>query len=155
MGHNNAVRVLISEQMEKHPVIQTIRAKIPKNRIKEGDILSQRGYILLNTIKEDGFSVRIYSEKSTTLKSLSVINKTSREEKLRFPSYKKLVDYTMSYDSSLVEEYANILIAAGLGKYKEIEYSKKPSLALSQPAANDGIDRLIECIKSIVSYEKM
>jgi hypothetical protein len=141
---NGSKRVAVSDSMRKHPVIQAILEKIPEDYIKEGENTLKMGYISLNTIKEGGFSVRIYSEKSKKEKSLAVISKNSKSVKLLFPSYKKLVKYTDN--ASFVEEYANILITAGLKNYKEAK-GDRLSLELERLLANGGIGKLIDCIK--------
>jgi hypothetical protein len=70
------------------------------------------GDIRAETRAEKGFSLRVYSRKSTDRRSLSVLNQTRGRSEVRFPSRSKLAEYLPGKDAP-VERLAAFL--AGLG----------------------------------------
>jgi hypothetical protein len=142
--HSNNKRVSISENMRNTLLIETIYEKIGAENILEAGKI-EKGKILLNTVGEGGFSLRVFSRVATD-NSFSLMNRTGGREIIYFPSYTKLRKYISN--QRFVEEYTNLLETIGCTDIKEIGESQRTSLHLKQVENN--IHNIIDIIKLLL-----
>ena len=135
-------RQKISKLIENHPIVKSIREKIPNENIIEWPNNLKKGCIKLDAIAEDSLSVRVYPQKKTK-NGLRVITKSSKGDDIEFPSYGTLLEYMKN--EKFANEYAEILMATGLHDYKNT--SKGISLSIRQLEKDGNIDKLVDCIK--------
>ena len=69
--------------------------------------------ILIETKKEFGFSLRIYSARSKVRKSLAVMSRSVGREEIIFPSRQKLVKYLEDGKQRYIDEYSLLLNSIG------------------------------------------
>lgn len=99
----------VSEKVMNSPLIQALATCLGASTFCVGK--SQRGKLLLNTIKENGFSLRIYTHGS--INGISLLCQTAGRPTIYFPTYAKLARM-FPYRSSAVEAFVDC-VARTLG----------------------------------------
>jgi hypothetical protein len=97
----------ISDDMRNSLIIQ----KLMNNLDIHEDIgrIMKPGEFLLETKREFGFSLRIYSRISKVRKSLSIMAQSGGRPRIIFPSKKKLEKYLPAHKQSAINELCNLL----------------------------------------------
>lgn len=144
----NNKRTSISDGMKDTPIIKALYNSIDNDKIidEEGGKIVE-GKLLINTISQSGYSVRVYSRESKN-KQLSIMARSKGEPRIQFPSYKKMKNY-LPNNIDFVEEYTNLLENLGAMTIKEIDKTERVSINLSDVEKN--IDKMINVIKMLLS----
>ena len=139
-------RTSISTAMRESTIIEALYDEIDDQYIldKEYD-KPEKGKLLLNTVSESGFSVRVFSRKSSN-NSFSLMNRTGGTERIYFPAYEKMNIYITN--KKFIEQYTNLLINLGCTDIKEIGKNRKTSLDIRIVEANT--NQITDCIKLLL-----
>lgn len=139
-------RTKISEQIRNSLVISEIFKNINNDKIKENKTRIGQDEILINTISEKGFSIRIYSRKASE-RTLSVMSRSGGKNTIEFPNYDKMKYYLNNDD--FINKYCNLLLELGTYDIKKISGEKRVSLKLE--VVENNIEKFIDCLKLIVN----
>lgn len=102
----NSKATSVSEKMKSTSLMRSFYSEFGQNNIIDfGPAMP--GKVLFNTIGENGFSLRIYCNKSSS-KSLSILNRSGGREFISFTSVKKLSHY-LPLKKKEVDELAELL----------------------------------------------
>ena len=150
-GHKGSLgRDRVSDKMRKHPLVVRLEELLGVRLLFEyGNQPPPGGYFKADTTgaggtNNQGFSLRVYSEKATN-KTLAVMSISGGREKVYFPSLLKLEKY-LPEQLDAVECYASRLLRMRLdiSKYSE---SARPSLPLNTVLAE--LDDLTPCLQAL------
>ncbi|WP_338433268.1 hypothetical protein [Clostridium tyrobutyricum] len=143
---NENKRTSISDKMKNTNIIKNLYEGIGKEKIldKIGD-KSRQGMILINTIKDNGFSIRAFSRNASN-RSFSIMARSGGRQLIQFPSYKKLKYYISN--NEFVEKYTELLVSLGAKDIKEIEKEQRETLDLS--IVEEHINDIVQCIKILI-----
>ena len=143
---SNNRRTSISESMRNSYLINAIYEGIESRYIldKESD-KPEKGKILINTVGINGFSLRVYSRKSTS-KSFSLMYRTGGRNTIYFPSYKKMKEYLN--DNVFTEQYIKLIESLGCSDIRIINNDERASLEIKR--VEDNIGKFINCIKLLL-----
>ena len=143
---SNNKRTSISISMRDSLIIMALYKNIGANYIlDQPGCTPQNGRLLLNTVGESGFSVRVYSRKSSN-GSFSLMNRTGGTDKIYFPAYVKMKLYIS--DIEFIERYTNFLISLGCRDIKAINERQQVSLPIK--TVEDNMEELSNCIKLLM-----
>lgn len=139
-------RVPISGAMRNTYIIRALYEKIGEQHIldKESD-RPEKGKLLLNTVGEGGFSLRVFARNSTS-GTFSLMWRTGGRNTIYFPAHVKMKKYIAN--KQFVDDYTNLLFAMGCTDIKEIGERQSTSLSISKVEAN--LPELISCFKMLV-----
>lgn len=106
-GRERYKSTTISDEMRNSFLIQ----KLMENLDIHEDVgrTMRPGEFLLETKKEFGFSLRIYSRKSKVRNSLSIMARSGGRPRIIFPSKEKLEKYLPSFKQPAINELCNLL----------------------------------------------
>lgn len=142
--NSNNKRTSISPAMRDSALITAFYECIGSQYIIEGT-KAEKGKLLIDTVKENGFSVRIFARNSSS-GSFSLMNRSGGRETINFPAHVKMKKYI--YNKVFIERYTNLLISIGCADIKEIEERQTSSLAIKK--VEDNITELCDCIKLLL-----
>jgi hypothetical protein len=124
----------LSEQMMNSTLIQAVFDHFGRDKILgTGDL--KRGYITLDTIKENGFSLRVYS--TETRMGVSLMSRSGGRPTIEFPSWVKLKKY-FPYKVAEVDEFINVIFALGADEIKSLSEKQRAKLKLETVENNFG-----------------
>jgi len=143
---SNNKRVSISETMRNTSLITSLYGSIGSHNIldKESD-KPEKGKLLINTVGEGGFSVRVYARNSNT-SSFSIMWRSGGRDTIYFPAYVKMDKYISN--KQFIERYAKLLVSLGCIDVMDIGERQSTSLNIKKVEAN--IDELVGCIKLLI-----
>jgi hypothetical protein len=101
----------ISENMKETPIVKELFNKLDIHE-NVGRTLYP-GEFLMETKKEYGFSLRIYSKKSSVRSTVAVMSQTGGRPEIIFPSKRKLEKYLPTEKQGLINEFAQLLKEIG------------------------------------------
>ena len=109
IGRNTAN--VVSDKMREHPIVKIISERLDvsfelKSNLNPGDIV-------MNTRKEKGFSLRIYSRKSKTQHSLSIMAISGGSPFVILPSKLKLRKYLPETKEKFIDQFSSIINKMG------------------------------------------
>ena len=139
----------VSDEMwEHHPLVVGLRKRLG-NKLKRTTRRVRIGYLKADTVKEEGFSLRVHSTKAAN-KELSVMSITSGREEVGFPSLPKLQKYLPDHHHE-IDSYASVLGGVGLDISK---YSKdqRPSCPLETVLGK--LDELVPYLEALADYPR-
>ena len=101
----------VSDEMREHPLVKILSERLNasfelKSNLNPGDLV-------MNTIKEKGFSLRIYSRESKKKHSLSIMAITRGRSYVILPSTMKLKKYLPKTKEKYVDQYSSIVKKMG------------------------------------------
>lgn len=136
-------RALISDKMVSTPLVQMIIDFFGKDRIRmEGRVT--RGLLSLDTIKENGFSLRVYSSETTM--GFSLMSRSKGRAMIEFPSLIKLLKY-FPHHKSAAEHFSDVIFNLGAREIKTLPERNRASLGLNIVEENfNAIGRAIESL---------
>jgi hypothetical protein len=124
----------LSEQMLNSTLIQSVLDHFGRDKILGTGNL-RRGYISLDTVKENGFSLRVYS--TETRMGVSLMSRSGGRPTIEFPSWVKLKKYFPNKVAE-VEEFVNIIFALGAYEIKVLSEKQRAKLDLEIVENNFG-----------------
>jgi hypothetical protein len=125
----------LSEKMLNSTLIQAVFDHFGGDKILGTGNL-KRGYISLDTIKENGFSLRVHS--TETRMGVSLMSRSSGRPTIEFPSWVKLRKYFPNKVAE-VEEFVNVIFALGAYEIKSLSEKQRAKLELETVENNFGI----------------
>ena len=150
-GHKGSLgRDRVSDKMRKHPLVVRLEELLGVRLLFEyGNQPPPSGYFKADTTgaggtNNQGFSLRVYSEKATN-KTLAVMSISGGREKVYFPSLLKLKKY-LPERLDTVECYASLLLRMGLDISKCSE-DQRPELHLD--IVLQALDDLAPCLQAL------
>jgi hypothetical protein len=124
----------LSEKMLNTTLIQAVFDHFGRDNILgTGNI--KRGHISLDTITENGFSLRVYS--TETRMGVSLMSRSGGRPTIEFPSWVKLKKY-FPYKVAEVEEFVNVIFALGAYEIKSLSEKQRAKLGLETVENNFG-----------------
>ncbi|MBV5343499.1 hypothetical protein JZU68_07780 [bacterium] len=143
---SNNKRASISESMRNSSMITALYEGVGSQNIldQESD-KPEKGKLILNTVGEGGFSLRVYARNSKTA-SFSLMWRSGGRETIYFPAHIKMVKYVSN--KQFVERYANLLISLGCTDIMDISERQSTSLNIKTVEAN--MDKLIDCMMLLI-----
>jgi hypothetical protein len=143
---SNNKRAPISDKMRISFLITALYEGIGTQNILDKDSeKAEKGKILLNTVAESGFSVRVFARNSSS-GSFSLMWRSGGLETIHFPAYVKMKKYIANKE--FIERYTDLLIELGCTDIKEI--SERQSTGLNIRTVEDNVNELIDCIKLLL-----
>ena len=142
-------RANVSDEIwEHHPLVVGLRKRLG-NKLERTTRRVRIGYLKADTVKEEGFSLRVHSDEAAN-KELSVMSITSGRQEIGFPSLPKLVDYLPDHLHEIAA-YTRVLDGMGLdiSKYSE---KQRPSCPLK--AVLGKLDELVPCLEALADYPR-
>lgn len=141
---SNNKRTSISDAMRSSTLINALYESIGRKYIIEG-IKAEKGKLLINTVKENGLSVRIFARNSIS-GSVSLMNRSGGREIISFPAYEKMKKYIANKE--FIERYTNLLIKLGCDDIKEIRERQVASLPIK--TVENNIDEFVDSIRLLL-----
>jgi len=143
---SNNKRASISETMRNSSLITALYEGIGIQNIldKESD-KPEKGKLLLNTVGEGGFSVRVYARNSNT-SSFSLMWRSGGRDTIYFPAYVKMEKYIAN--KQFIERYAKLLISLGCIDIMNIGERQSTGLNIKKVEAN--MSELIDCFRLLI-----
>ena len=125
---SNSRSNLSSEMLSSNLLKQIISGFGSENIVAAG-VQVVPGKIKIDTIKKNGFSLKVFSKKSTT-SSISLMNRSGGGKTIGFPSYKMLLKY-LPYKEKACAKYANLISDLGDSDILKIKESERARLPLA------------------------
>jgi len=138
-------RAQISEKMLNSKIIQDVVQYFGKENIILGGKIEQRK-LLIDTIKENGFSIRVYSRESTN-NSVRLMNRSAGKPQIGFPSKVKLIKY-FPYKKDEVLKYVNLIHNLGASDITYLKEKQDAKLPISIVEKN--MNELLKAIESLL-----
>ncbi len=138
-------RAPISEKMKKTAIIQGIKEYFNEENINFGGNI-EYGKLLINTVKENGFSVRVYCFESKN-KSFSLMNRSAGRPQIEFPSKIKLLKY-FPYDKEAVNNYVELIKNLGARNIEDLPERSRAKLPIG--IVKNNIEKFCEAISMFV-----
>ena len=135
-------RTPISEKMRESTVIRFFIDYFGEDNFIDSGKCGA-GKFLLDTVAENGFSLRVYSKKSKS-KSLSIMARSGGRAEIIFPSFSKLKKY-LPYKLDAVKSYVELLEKLGAPEIRDIKEKDRTSLPLN--IVEENLKSLADCIK--------
>lgn len=129
-------RANVSDEMWEHyPLVVGLRKRLG-NKLERTTRRVRIGYLKADTVKEEGFSLRVHSDEAAN-KELSVMSITSGREEVGFPSLPKLQKYLPDHHHE-IDFYALVLGGVGLdiSKYSRDQRPSCLSIPYSESWTN-------------------
>ncbi len=133
---------IISDEMRNSPFIKDLFKFFGKENILE-NIPVEREKLMINTQKEQGYSIRIYSPKAAN--SISLIYRSKGSTDLHIASLKKLNKY-LEYQKRKNNEFAQVI--ADLGA-KEIFETESETVKLSVKKIEEKCNKIFKAIEKL------
>jgi hypothetical protein len=130
--------------MASSPLIQEIKRYFGKDNVRTNGKV-QRGRLLIDTIKENGFSVRVYS--TETPKGLSLMSRSGGHENIEFPSLSKLKKY-FPYKQDAALAFASVISDLGACEIKDQPEAKRVKLHINVVEQN--LAKIVLAIESLI-----
>ncbi len=137
-------RTSISDKMRESTVIRFFLDYLgEENFIDSGKC--KAGKFLLDTVTENGFSLRVYSRESSS-NSLSIMARSGGRAEIIFPSFIKLKKY-LPYKLEPLGSYVELLEKLGASEIRHIKEKERTSLSLNIVESN--LKSLADCINRL------
>jgi hypothetical protein len=137
-------RTEISEKMRESKIIQFFIKYFGEDKFIDNG-KPESGKFLLDTVAENGFSLKVYSKKSTK-NSLSIMARSGGRAEIIFPSFAKLQKYLL-YKLEAVNSYVELLDKLGATEIRNIKEKERTSLPIS--VVEENLASLVDCIKML------
>lgn len=121
-------RAALSEKMLSTTLVRLIYDSFGPDRIVGAGRPAMRGRLLLDTVKEGGLSVRLYSTE-TGRQGFSVMNRTSGRPYCEFPSRAKLVKY-FPFRLAAADRYAGLVASEGADEVLQLDERRRACLPI-------------------------
>ncbi len=138
-------RACLSDKMLSTSLIEKVFSSFCRESIIQAENKALPGKIKLDTISENGFSLRVYSRKSSS-NSISLMSRSGGREIIYFPSLKKLEEY-IPYRKEICASYAKLV--AELGDKDILNMSKTEKAHLPLKVVEDNFDKFAVLIKNL------
>ncbi len=142
---SSSKRAPISDKMMKSKIIQDVVNYFGKDKIIFIGKIEQ-GKLLLNTVKENGFSIRVYSRKSTN-NSVSLMNRQAGRLELEFPSTIKLTEY-FPHKTNEALGFADLI--SDLGAYDISNLGERQRAKLPISVVEQNINKFLTAIERLL-----
>lgn len=138
-------RALISDKMRSSPIIRKLFDYFGGEKILE-NASCERGKLMIDTVKDGGFSLRVYSI-NTGSHGLSIMNQTGGRPAIYFPSYEKLRKY-LPVDEGFCSEYSDLILQLGFKEIYHIGETEKARLPIDLVEKN--LEKFFDVINKVL-----
>lgn len=138
-------RVQISDKMLKSKIIQDVVQHFGTDKIIFGGKIEQ-GKLLINTVKENGFSIRVYSRESNS-KDFSLMARSAGRPQIEFPSTVKLTKY-FPYKENEALGFADLI--SNLGAYEIDDLGERQRAKLPISVVEQNINKFLTAIENLL-----
>jgi hypothetical protein len=141
---NDNKRTIISDKMRASNIIRRLYEYFGTEKILENSSC-ERGKLMIDTVKEGGFSIRVFSI-NTGSHGLSIMNQRGGRPAIYFPSHAKLIKY-LPADEELCNEYSNLILSLGFKEMYHLGESEQARLPLELVEKN--LEKFFNIIEKI------
>lgn len=142
----SSARASLSDKMLRSPLVQMIYSHFGSGNILQADASVLPGKIKLDTIGENGFSLRVFSNE-TGSNGVSLMNRSQGREVINFPSLKKLLKY-LPYREEACRRYAQLI--AELGAKDILKLPERKIARLPLRVVEDNFTQFADAIEQLV-----